>query len=620
MLALPSARLLQGDWRTWQVAEREAAGIAPATELLQWVRLTQQHRGLSAGLLAGDGSQADARSAKQAQVQASAERVLAALAPFEPAGLPQRGAELQQQAQSLMQAVAQRQLDGSQSLRRHSTLIDQQLRLLQDLAQTSGLAQDAQPALLNLQAGVLTQLPRLTEQLGQLRARGTRALGSASIGPEDRARIEAQIEQAQQLLAQGQRAFDLAIAARPRELAPLAIPLAEARQAALAALALSHAQLVEGQQPSLKPATFYAQQTQQIDRQFALMDRALELLREQVLAQARAARQAIAVLLGSLLLLSGLAGWILWRVAAHTSAAIGQAVDLARAVAQGDLRGQVDVDSRDETGQLLGALQRMNEQLTGVVAGVRQNADGVATAATQIAQGNQDLSNRTEQQASALEQTAASMEQLGATVRQNAAHAQQANQLALGTADMAQRGGSVMQQVVQTMHGIQESSRRIEAIIGVIDGIAFQTNILALNAAVEAARAGEQGRGFAVVASEVRALAQRSADAAREIKGLIDTSVTRVEHGNRLVDEAGQTIAEVVQQAERLRVLMAQISTASAEQSSGVQQVGQAVSEMDRVTQQNAALVEQSAAAAESLQQQAQQLVDAVAVFRLRLR
>ncbi len=262
----------------------------------------------------------------------------------------------------------------------------------------------------------------------------------------------------------------------------------------------------------------------------------------------------------------------------------------------------------------------MNEQLTCVVAGVRQNADGVATAATQIAQGNQDLSNRTEQQASALEQTAASMEQLGATVRQNAEHAAQANQLALGTADMAQRGGSVMQQVVQTMHGIHESSRRIGDIIGVIDGIAFQTNILALNAAVEAARAGEQGRGFAVVASEVRALAQRSADAAREIKSLIGTSVTRVEQGNSLVEQAGQTIAEVVQHTERLRALMAQISTASAEQSSGVQQVGQAVSEMDRVTQQNAALVEQSAAAADSLQQQAQQLVDAVAVFQLRLR
>ncbi len=350
MLALPSARLLQDDWRTWQVAEREAAGIAPATELLRWVRLSQQHRGLSAGLLAGDRSQADARAAKQAQAEASAKRLLSALAPFERAGLPKQTGELQQQAQALMQAVAQQQLDGAQSLRRHGELIDQQLRLLQDLAQASGLALDPQPALLNLQAGVLTQLPRLTELLGQLRVRGTRALGGASIAAEERARIETRLEQAQQLVTQVQRTFDLALAARPRELAPLAIPLADARKAALAALALSQVQLVEGQQPSLKPADFYAQQTQQIDRQFALMDRALELLREQVLAQAGAARQAIAMLLGSLLLLSALAGWILWRVAAHTHGAIGQAVGLAQAVAEGDLRREVDVSSRDEAG------------------------------------------------------------------------------------------------------------------------------------------------------------------------------------------------------------------------------------------------------------------------------
>jgi len=620
MLALPSARLLHGDWELWQMAEREVAGVAPATELLQWVRLTQQHRGLSAAWLAGDASQAPHRESRQAQADEAALRLLNALAAFDSTGLPQRAGELRKQAQALAQAVARRELDGSQSLRRHAELIDQQLRLLQELAQASGLALDRQPALQNLQAGVLAQLPRLTEQLGQLRARGTRALSAASIPVEEQARLESQLEQAQQLLAQGRRAFELALQARPHELAPLAIPLQDAHQAALAALALTEAQLVRTQEPRLAPTEFFARQTQYIDRQFALMDRALALLRQEVLAQARAARQAMATLLGSLLLLSALAGWILWRVAAHTSAAIGQAVGLARSVAEGDLRGRVSIHSRDEAGQLLGALQRMNEQLTTVVVGVRQNADSVATAATQITQGNQDLSSRTEQQASALQQTAASMEQLGATVRQNAEHAQQANELALGTADRAQRGGSVMQQVVLTMHGIHESSRRIEDIIGVIDGIAFQTNILALNAAVEAARAGEQGRGFAVVASEVRALAQRSAEAAREIKSLIGTSVTRVEQGSSLVDQAGQTIDEVVQHTERLRALMAQISTASAEQSSGVLQVGQAVNEMDRVTQQNAALVEQSAAAADSLQQQARQLVDAVAVFQLRLR
>jgi methyl-accepting chemotaxis protein len=241
----------------------------------------------------------------------------------------------------------------------------------------------------------------------------------------------------------------------------------------------------------------------------------------------------------------------------------------------------------------------------------------VATASAQIAQGNQDLSQRTEQQAAALQQTAASMEQLGSTVKLNADNARQANQLALSASGVAVQGGEVVNQVVATMKGIQDSSRRIADIIGVIDGIAFQTNILALNAAVEAARAGEQGRGFAVVATEVRSLAQRSATAAREIKTLISASVERVEQGTAQVDLAGAKMAEIVGSVQRVTDIMAEISAASAEQSSGVNQVGQAVTQMDQTTQQNAALVEEGTAAAESLKGQAQQLVQAVAVFRL---
>jgi methyl-accepting chemotaxis protein len=236
---------------------------------------------------------------------------------------------------------------------------------------------------------------------------------------------------------------------------------------------------------------------------------------------------------------------------------------------------------------------------------VRLGSDSVATASQQIAQGNQDLSGRTEQQASALQQTSATMEQLGTTVRHNADSARQANQLALGASSVAERGGQMVGQVVQTMKGINDSSRRIADIIGVIDGIAFQTNILALNAAVEAARAGEQGRGFAVVASEVRSLAKRSADAAREIKTLISASVERVEHGSEQVDQAGKTMTEIVAAIARVTAIVAEISSASAEQSTGVGQVSEAVQQMDQATQQNAALVEESAAAAESLQQQA---------------
>jgi methyl-accepting chemotaxis protein len=291
-----------------------------------------------------------------------------------------------------------------------------------------------------------------------------------------------------------------------------------------------------------------------------------------------------------------------------------QAAALAQRVAAGELDTPITLRDGDNS-SLMAQLKLMQSRLGDVVGRVRQNADSVATASAQIAQGNNDLSERTEQQASALQQTAASMEELSATVRQNADNARQANQLALGASTVAVRGGEVVGRVVDTMKGINDASRRIADIIGVIDGIAFQTNILALNAAVEAARAGEQGRGFAVVASEVRNLAQRSAEAAKEIKGLISASVERVEQGSALVDQAGATMSEVVNSIQRVTDLVGEISAASSEQSAGVAQVGEAVSQMDQATQQNAALVEQSAAAAESLRQQALMLVQAVAMF-----
>jgi methyl-accepting chemotaxis protein len=296
---------------------------------------------------------------------------------------------------------------------------------------------------------------------------------------------------------------------------------------------------------------------------------------------------------------------------------IGQAAGVAKAVAAGDLGSAIKSKGDDETAQLLRSLAQMQATLVGIVGGVRGNAEGVATASVQIAQGNVDLSQRTEEQASALEQTSATMEELSSTVRNNADSAKQANQLAVGASEVAAKGGAVVGQVVTTMKGINDSSRKISDIISVIDGIAFQTNILALNAAVEAARAGEQGRGFAVVASEVRSLAQRSAAAAKEIKSLITGSVEQVERGTALVDQAGNTMAEIVGAIRRVTDIVGEISAASVEQSAGVSQVSEAVTQMDQATQQNAALVEQSTAAAEQLKLQAQQLVQSMAVFRL---
>ena len=324
----------------------------------------------------------------------------------------------------------------------------------------------------------------------------------------------------------------------------------------------------------------------------------------------------------STLLLSGAVALLVAVLAAVviTSAVtqpLHQAVAVARAVAAGDLTLAFEAQGQNETGLLLAALKEMQTGLVRVVSHVREGSEGVATASAEIAQGNHDLSARTESQASALEQTAASMEELGAQVKQNANSARQANQLALNASTVAVQGGEVVGQVVQTMQGINESSRKIADIISVIDGIAFQTNILALNAAVEAARAGEQGRGFAVVASEVRSLAGRSAEAAREIKSLIGASVERVEQGVDLVDKAGVTMTEVVAAIRRVTDIMGEISAASAEQSSGVAQVGEAVTQMDHATQQNAALVEQMAAAASSLKEQANDLVQVVSVFKL---
>ncbi len=292
------------------------------------------------------------------------------------------------------------------------------------------------------------------------------------------------------------------------------------------------------------------------------------------------------------------------------------AVAVARAVAEGNLGTRIELRAGDTT-SLLAWLQTMQQSLVRAVSDVRRSSDHVSHASREIAAGNQDLSGRTEQQASELQETAATMEQLGTTVRHNAENARQASQLATSASTVAVQGGEVVGRVVETMKGINESSRRIADIIGVIDGIAFQTNILALNAAVEAARAGEQGRGFAVVAGEVRNLAQRSAEAAKEIKGLIGASVERVEQGSQLVDKAGTTMQEVVASIRRVSDIVSEISAASAEQSDGVVQVGSAITRMDQGTQQNAALVEQSAAAAESLKQQAAQLVQAVSVFKL---
>jgi methyl-accepting chemotaxis protein-1 (serine sensor receptor) len=462
------------------------------------------------------------------------------------------------------------------------------------------------------------------DQLGSINAlqlNNRLALSSALLQVQPAAEAVAQVEANMAKLSQLWEAY-MATYLTPEEV-KLAQATADARAEyvqegllpGLAALRANNLkELTRLQSEKLRPLSVALEQSL-----VALIKLQVDEARAQYLAAMQRADslRLLAMLALGLGLLGGAAfGWLMNRsIGRQLGAEPAEAATLAQRVAAGELDTPIALRPGDSR-SLMYQLKLMQASLSELVGRVRQNADSVATASAQIAQGNNDLSARTEQQASALQQTAASMEELSATVKQNADNARQANQLALGASTVATQGGEVVGRVVDTMKGINDSSRRIADIISVIDGIAFQTNILALNAAVEAARAGEQGRGFAVVAAEVRNLAQRSAEAAKEIKGLITASVERVEQGTALVDQAGTTMSEVVSSIKRVTDIMGEISAASTEQSAGVAQVGEAVSQMDQATQQNAALVEQSAAAAESLKQQALQLVQAVAVFK----
>ncbi|MGI9134104.1 MAG: methyl-accepting chemotaxis protein [Rhodoferax sp.] len=617
MLAVPTAIFVQVNLEHIATARQEVAGLVPLQALMKLTQLSQQHRGLSAVVLAGNEAQSGARQAKEADVNQALARVVTSVTALADPALDATLTKMQSEWKAVAAAIGAKSIAGPESFARHTALIADQLSLTEDVVNASGISLDPTVAVYHLQAAVLQHMPRVTEGLGQIRARGSALLVRGSATPEDRVRIEALASGIRSSMNAARKSFGLSANANPLLKSQLGEALANAARATDEGLRLVDEKIVRAEVLNQPSTEYFAAMTKAIDVQFTLIDAAFDALRNQMLTAVADAQREL--LLGSVAVAAflALAIWIMVLITRTTTVSVKQALEVARAVAAGDLSASVETRGRDEIGQMLQALSSMQASLIRVVSVVRQGSEAVASASAEIAQGNNDMSARTESQASALEQTAASMEELSGTVRQNADSAREANQLALTASTVAVKGGQVVGQVVQTMKGINESSRKIADIISVIDGIAFQTNILALNAAVEAARAGEQGRGFAVVASEVRSLAGRSADAAKEIKGLINASVERVGQGTELVDQAGVTMTEVVDAIRRVTAIMGEISVASSEQAMGVSQVGEAVSQMDEVTQQNAALVEEMAAAASSLKNQAAELVHAVSVFKL---
>lgn len=604
--------------RTIDHARMEASGAAPLTALSKVVQAMQIHRGLSAGMLGGDAVLATRRPAAGERVTEAMEAATARLAGAHiPAEQQAAWQQARQTWQQLEAKVAQKQLQQAQSTAQHTALIASIMRISDELLHFYGLQVETEVGPHALIQAALVSTPMLGEKLGILRAQGSGFLARHELPPFNKGVVSSLHQRAQELQAQAFTDFARALQAEPAYRSSLEALTQQAQTQVRQALELATREVLEAPELTLAPQTYFDTFTRTIDGLYELNAQALTQL-DATLQQRQARLQNMLWLQAVVMVLLLVLGVVMIAAFANSiRTPLLQAVELADAVAEGDLAGPPLPNGSDEVGHVLHALQAMRSQLIQVVQRVRLSADGVATASVQIAQGNQDLSMRTENQASALQETSAAMEEMTATVGQNADSAAQATQLAANASLIASHGGEVVTQVVQTMHGIHASSGRMADIIGVIDSIAFQTNILALNAAVEAARAGEAGRGFAVVAGEVRQLAQRSAQAAREISGLINESLNSVQQGNALAERAGQTMEEVVLAVRRVSDIMGEISAASREQSQSVGQVGDAVAQMDQTTQQNAALVEEMAAAANSLQSQAQELVQGVAVFRL---
>jgi methyl-accepting chemotaxis protein len=584
--------------------------------VLKIERLLQQHRGLSS-LLLGSSIPQPTRQTKQAEVDAAIREAGAFFASGHPApGVLDIWQSMQRGWQALAPKVASGGISADESFAQHSALIKAVMDLEGRLGHYHGLWLDHDADAHYLIVAALQDLPRLAEQMGLARAKGALYLNRYQASAEEKVELGGILSVADEELDAIEANLNNAFAASPE----LRAALEERSQSLLkkirTAFKLTRDQVVRADSLfSVSGTQYFETYTQTIDEAYEFGGAALEELGKLLDSRVRRVVVGEAAMLGGMLAIFALVALLSRMIVRSITGPAANAARLAQALAQGRLTVEVESDSRDEMGEMLAALREMRDSLVQAIGKIRGSADSVGAASREIAAGNVDLSSRTDEQATTLEETASSMEELTTTVKQNADSAREANRLAIDASTVAAQGGEKMGEVVHTMGGIADSSRKIADIIGVIDGIAFQTNILALNAAVEAARAGDQGRGFAVVASEVRALAQRSAAAAKEIKALIEDSVARVRDGTGLVEGAGATMARIVASVRQVTDIMGEIAAASEEQLRGIEQVNRAIAQMDQTTQQNASLVEESAAASEEMANQAAELVRAVARF-----
>lgn len=622
LVALPLLLYLHESGRIIQATELETEGLTPVRQNLKVLQLTQQHRGLSALLLNGDSTIQAQRQRKQDE----ADQVMDALdqALQQSSNQDLALASLWQNTRSLWDGIKtnmqQGNLSASDSFAAHIQLNAQLLRLVSLLLQHYGLRFEPDAQGYYLIDAALDQAPVLTELFGQARATGASLLARRAATAEERIEIRVLLDRAQEHHGSLTTALNNAAGLDPRLSNVLDAPGKAALASAGKAITLAQNQLINVQTLDHPAADYFRTFTTAIDAQFQLNEVALAQLDQLLVARADRLIHTRYLLGGGILLLCLIAAWVNWRITRALLRQLGGEPDYASSILQriaaGDLAVPIRLGAQDRS-SLLFAMHDMRIQLAAIVGNVRSDANAIATASVQISAGNLDLSARTVQQASALSETAATTEQITATVRQNADNAQQANTLAATAAQTAVNGGSLVAELVDTMKDINQRSTQVADIINMIDSIAFQTNILALNAAIEAARAGEQGRGFAVVAAEVRALAQRSTSAAREIKNLIDTSVEATARGNEQAALVGTNMQDIVEGIQSVTQIMGRISRASREQATGIEEINLAIAQMDDVTQQNAGLVEASVAAAASLQEQADTLARTVAVFQL---